>query len=292
MTFRDLILAGLAFTAGVFVLLAVGGCGAGKGMLKDGRVSLKYAMPDGKVLKYRVTNGFTQQMDVGGRPISVTAELAQVLSVHSQGMREKDYRLAVTIDSTAGSLAAPQGRIPVDEKSILGRSFDMTLSSLGEEKDVSSAEPIEIDWGMGQKQDALSSFKAFFPNLPRRSVMVGDNWISVDTITEKMGQGEILIILSSTHRLDGFEAINGVKCAKVTAEVSGSITGKGVEGGMEYTTNMEYAGNDVWYFAPETGVFVKSVSTAKAKGEIIGTGARQMTIPMTRDYNATTELIR
>jgi len=51
--------------------------------------------------------------------------------------------------------------------------------------------------------------------------------IPKDTITEKVGGGEIAINLESFNTLEGFETVDGLECAKITVKITGTLEGRG-----------------------------------------------------------------
>ncbi len=280
--------------AGICILavLISAGCGAKKDMLNDDGVSLKYAMPEGNTLTYRFLNGFSQNMDVMGNTINFSGDDSRMFSVRSTGETNGDYRLEVTFDSVASKIVGPQGEFIPNLAEVEGKSFDLSLSRHGKETGALTAAPIEYDIYPGQKQNAISMFQAFFPDLPTRPVKVGDTWFSVDTVFEKAGKGEMTLILNSHHRLDGFEVINGLKCARITTTVDGTLKGKTNEGGVDLISTMGVTGQEVWHFDYLKGTFVKSVSSGIAEGDVVGNGPKEIRIPLKREYNIIAELVQ
>lgn len=56
--------------------------------------------------------------------------------------------------------------------------------------------------------------------------------IPKDTITEKVGGGEITINLESFNTLEGFETVDGLECAKIIVKITGTLEGgRGDQGG-------------------------------------------------------------
>jgi hypothetical protein len=275
----------------MLALLVSAGCGAKKDMLKDGGVSLKYAMPEGNTLIYRYLNGFSQAMNIMGDTFNVSGDDSWRFSVRSTGETDGDYRLELTIDSAASKIVSPQGDFLPNLKDIEGKSFDLSLSRHGKETGALTAPPIEYEVYPGQKQNAITVFQAFFPDLPTRPVKVGDTWLSVDTVYDNAGAGEMTIILNSHNRFDGFDVINGLRCARIAATVEGTISGSRNEDGVDLVSNLAVTGQEVWHFAYLKGAFVKSVSSGTAEGNVVGSGPREITIPIKREYNITAELI-
>ncbi len=121
-----------------------------------------------------------------------------------------------------------------DMSSVKGKSFDMVLSSLGNEVDVSGAEAISFAMS-GEVRNMASSFKNFFPDLPGKTVKIGDTWPAAASIEEKTGSMDVKIDFQYLHTLDGIELIDGVECARVSSQVTGTISGSGNQMGQDLT---------------------------------------------------------
>jgi hypothetical protein len=267
------------------------GCGAKKDAFKHDGLTLRYSMPKGKVLKYRFLEEFSQEMEVAGNSMVISADETRLLSIRPQMKSKDQYRVGVTIDSMTANLVSPQGTFSPDLTAMHGKTCEFAVSELGKETDVMSGEPIEYEIFPGQTQNAASVYQAFFPDLPNRPVKEGDSWVSTDTIFEKNDKGQMTIIFNSTNKLEGFETIGGVRCAKVLADVTGTLDGLGHEGGVELVSKLTITGSETWYFDYKKGAFVKSVSSGIGEGTVVGSGAQKLNIPMKREYSYVTELI-
>jgi len=274
-----------------FVLLVMVGCGAKKDFLNQDGLVLRYSMPEGGVLKYQLFEEFSQEMEVMGNTVVISSDETRLLSIRPKGKDNDRYRLGVTIDSMSASLVSPQGTFTPDLAMMKGKACEISVSELGREMDVEKVEPIEYELFPGRKQNAVSIFQVFFPDLPSRPVKEGDTWASIDTVFEKSDDGVMTIIFNSTNRLDGFETINGVRCARVLVDVTGTLDGISHEGGMELISKIAITGTETWYFDYRKGAFVKSISKGIGEGTVIGSGPREVNIPMKREYSTVTELI-
>ena len=283
----------LLFAVTILAVIVTIGCAAKKnpwGSPEAGLI-LTYRMPEDQVLKYKMSSKYEQNLEIMGQSTKIELDKAYMLSIKSGGMVEDNHQLGITIDSMEVHVTIPQGEVPADVSTVLGKSFDMKLSPLGKEMDLSGAESIKYDLGPGEKHGIASDFQALFPNLASRPVKVADTWKSTDNIDVKEGDSETHIIMESINVLEGFETVNGMECAKITSTYTGTIDGKGKQDGMDLVTKGEIKGSDTWYFAYEEGLLVKITSNVAGEGTITGSGPQNIVIPMKLDIKSETTLV-
>jgi hypothetical protein len=274
-------------------VLLLTGCAAKKAWWGDTErgLVLEYRFPAKSPLAYRASNQFKQSMSIMGQTIEINADGMTGFSLSTKGAQEGVYTLEVTIDSMRVSVDSPQGKLQADTDQVIGKRFDMILSLLGRELDVSGAAEITYDMGPEGPRSVATEFQALFPDLPGRPITVGDTWTSRDTVTEKSAGNELLITFESLHTLDGFETVAGMECARIKTTFTGLMKGKGYQGPMELVSEAAIKGSDTWYFAYRKGIFVRNSSEGTAEGIITGTGPQEITIPMTRTFKMGTELV-
>lgn len=280
------------------ILIALGllaGCAAKTadpwGNPKTGLI-LQYRMTENQILKYQMSGEQTQNMEIMGQSIDTQSSSESGFSVKSKGLQEGNLFLGVTIDSMSINISSPQGELSPDMSTVLGKSFDMTLSPLGKELDVSGAEAIEYDMGAAGTRSIGSNFQAAFPDLAGKPVKIGDTWTSTDTITEKTDEIEVRINFESVNTLEGFETVDGLECVKVMADVIGTVEGQGEQMGMQLAIEGEVQGKGTWYFAYKEGIFVKDTTNISTVGTISTSGAQAMTIPMKQEMTMETKLVK
>jgi len=284
----------LVFVPVIVAICILAGCAVKRNPWGDPKTGLilQYQMPENQVLKYQMVVEQTQNIEVMGQSVDTESDMISAFLVKSKGLKENNYQLGVTIDSISLNITSPQGDLSPDMSAVIGKSFDMTLSPLGKELDLSGAESIKYDLGPAGKRSVKSNFQALFPDLAGRPVKIGDTWTSKDTITEQSGNVEIHINLENVNTLEGFETVNGLECAKITATVTGILEGIGEQMGMDLTFDGEIEGTDTWYFAYKEGIFVKMITKAFTEGTIIASGPQDMTIPMKQEIKMEIELIK
>jgi len=225
-------------------------------------IVLEYEMPEGRTLSYRTSGEAVESAEIMGQTRESHSTSSDAFSLRAKGRKGQDFLIGVTIDSMSATITSPQGDVSPDMTSLQGRSFDMVLSPLGAEVDISSAEAITYEAPTGPRSIA-TGFKLFFPDLPGKPLRVGDSWPSGGGTTEKAGGVEVRLEFQNVNTYEGLETIDGRECARIRSEVTGSISGSGNQQGMDMVFSGTGRGTDLWYFAVKEGIYVKSTSDMK-----------------------------
>jgi hypothetical protein len=278
----------------VLMALVMVGCAAKKKWYGDPEsgLNLEYRFSEKKILTYRVTNDFSQTMDIMGQKMEITSDGGLTFSVMAKGSKDGAHLIGVTIDSMSMEIGTPRGAIEPDMSTVMGKSFDMTLSLIGKELNLSGAGDIKYDMGQGGERNVITEFQVVFPNTAGKPVTVGDSWTVQDTVIDKSANGEMEILFESVNTVTGFETVNDMECVVIETEFKGRLSGTGTEGGLELVTEGEIEGNGKWHFAYKQGIFVKEITEGAGEGVITGTGPQEITIPMTREFKVVAELIK
>jgi hypothetical protein len=253
---------------------------------------LQYRMAEDQMQKYQLTIKQTQDAEVMGQQMKTENKIKIAFTAKSKGLKENNQQLGITIDSMSININGPQGELSPDMSTVEGKSFDMTVSGLGKELDLSGAESIQYDLGQAGKRDLASNFQAMFPDLADKPVKIGDTWTSKDAITEKVGNGEIKISLESLNTLVGFETVDGLECAKITAKITGTLEGGGEQMGADLAFKGEIEGTETWHFAYKEGFFVNLIADVLTKGTVSVRGPQEISIPMVQNMRIETKLIK
>lgn len=250
---------------------------------------LEYKMPVGRTLTYVATSEEAQVMEVMGNSVENQSTSTSTFTFKAKGTKGKDYLLSASIDDMAiTATSSMTGGLTPDVSSVKGKSFDMVLSPLGVEVDVAGAEAITMTIE-GETRSMANAFRLFFPDLPGKAVKVGDTWPATNAITETAGAMTIRIEQQLVNTLEGFETIDGMECAKVSAEITGTVSGSGNQMGQELTFSGKMTGKMIWFFAVKEGIFVKESSDTTSQISV-DVPAAGMTIPMTQTAKAEVKL--
>ena len=96
---------------------------------------------------------------------------SNAFSLRAKGRKEKDFLIGMTIDTMALSIAAPQGDMSPDLTPLRGQSFDMVLSPLGSEVDVSG---VYVKSTSDMKMDVSITLSALGQTLPTTQTRKGE----------------------------------------------------------------------------------------------------------------------
>lgn len=252
---------------------------------------LQYRMTEGETMKYASSGDTHQIAEVMGQTIETDISSTLAFSMESKGQNDTGHQLTITIDDMSLEIQSVQGELEADMETVIGKSFDMTLSVLGKELELIGAEEIEYDLGPEGSRNISANFQDLFPNLADRPVKVGDSWPDESTITENTGSGEAVIHFTGVSTLEGFETIDGVECVKITTEGTGTIEGRGEQQGIELNTRGEIKGITTCFFAYKEGVFVKLITEGTVEGTV-DVPSQGIQIPFSRESTAEIHLVR
>ena len=250
-------------------------------------------MPEGKVLPYKLTSDFTQNLDAMGQKIAIESTQLLAFSVDPGKPDGEGQALGITIDGMNVSMSSPQGDLEADVEDVVGEAFTMTLSVLGKEGGLPDHETLQYSVGPEGPRSVIPGFESMFPDLPGYPVVIGDSWPSSVEVMESTEGSEVTIAMDIVNTFDGFEKVDGYDCAKIVTETTGTIVGTGTQMGAAWTTDADMRGTGVWYFAYKEGFFVKEFSEGTADGSIIVDAPdQQLEMPMTRVYAMVAELTK
>jgi len=278
------------------LLLAVAsltGCAVKQQASGDPRTGLvlTYRMPDDQTLRYRTTIEQNHSMEARGQSRQFGVNKSLEVSVKAEGASDDNHQLTITVDSLHFKLDTPRGPHEREVTEVRGKSFGMTLSSLGEESDFSGAAEVTYDMQPAGRLSVATQFENFFPNLPEGPLSVGDSWPTEALVTDTAFNSTKMINLQSVHTLAGFETVDGMECAKITTRMNGGLEqiGEKMTRGPEITARLEGAG--VWYFAYEEGLLVQSSVTIRGAGEMATGELHGMPRQMSQEMTIETRLL-
>jgi hypothetical protein len=252
-------------------------------------VVLEYKMPEGRVLSYQNTGEAVEATDMMGQSVESHTTSSEAFTLRAKGRNKGDFLMGVTVDGMSMTMTGPQGDMSPDMTSLVGKTFDMVLSPLGQEVDVSGAEALTYQAATGTRNLA-ATFKLFFPDLPGKPLKVGDSWPSSAEAGEKTGAIELRLAFQNVNHFEGLETVDGVECARIRTKVTATINGTGNQQGMDMVFSGTGTGTDLWYFAVKDGIYVKSTGELKMDMSIT-VSAMGMTIPVTTNRKGTVQLI-
>jgi hypothetical protein len=285
----------VALLLAVCAVSALTGCGGKKqavwGDTESGLI-LEYRMKPGDVLKYEMVQEGTEKVEIMGQTNESATNKTFVFTLESKGTEGENHLLGITVESLAASMKSVQGEFSAETDDVTGATFDMTLSPLGDEVDVSGAESIKYGIGPLGDRSIKSDFEGAFANLAGRPVKIGDSWTLTDTLNVDQGNATIVIISEGVNTLDGYETVDGFECARVVVDVTGTISGEGEQMGAPLVFDGTLSGTETWYFAYKEGRFVKSSSDVNTDIVVTVQAGQEMKIPIKGTSKSETRLIK
>lgn len=269
------------------------GCAGKKNIWGDAEsgLILEYRMKQGDVLKYEMVHEGSERVEVMGQVNESSTSKTYTFTVESKGMQAENHLLGITIDSMEAGMKSAQGEFAADTENVVGKSFDMVLTPLGEEVDLLAAEEIKYSAGPMGERSVKSDFEAVFSNLAGRPVKVGDSWQTSDSLFVDQGNAQLTIKTESVHTLDGYETMMGMECARVVTEFEGTVTGTGEQMGAPLVFDGTTGGTTTWYFAYKKGYLVEASAEVASDLSVTVQMGQEMKIPVKSTGRMETTLI-
>ncbi|MEE8399803.1 MAG: hypothetical protein V3S89_12410 [Desulfobacterales bacterium] len=249
----------LAWAMGLLSIWILFGCAAQKPIWgdPDSGLILTYRAAEGGGRQYQNTITVIQDLEMMGQHMKTETKTDMGFTVASKGMDAESHVLDVAVDTLRVEISGPQGNRSPDTSGITGKHFDMTLSPLGKELDVSGAAALTYETSPLTKGSLEPIFATIFPDLPARPVKQGDTWTSTSDTARDDGNTKINTVVQFANVLGGPETVDGRECIKVTGEMTGTMTGKGNQMGSDFTLSGNLKGTTTWFFDYKEGALVK-----------------------------------
>jgi hypothetical protein len=135
------------------------------------------------------------------------------------------------------------------------------------------------------------SIYEFFQILPGTPVKAGDTWNLADSATTTTPSSTMKIIDNSENKLEGFETIDGIECAKITSTHSGNWSLNVQSQGMDIHIRGPFTGTSECMFAVKEGYFIKNTNVTQMNGnlDIVSMG---MSMPIAIKMESVNEVVR
>ncbi|MFN8240943.1 MAG: hypothetical protein U0X39_09345 [Bacteroidales bacterium] len=255
----------------------------------NGAVKLEYKSTP-KPLSYTSNSDILQSMDFGGMSMQVGVKIILGTTITGKGKAGENLSLNVRIDTMAQSVDSPNGSMGGAIDAVKGKSFNMVLSPSGKVVDASEAAKITYTVENSGETNLGSSFEGYFVKLPEKAIKPGDTWSSVDSSTTKAAGGITSRITQASHKFEGYQTVDGVECARVTAVLKGTMQQTAQNMGMDILTKGEFTGTGEYLFSIGGGYLVKETTTLKLNGNIEISGPQSMTAPLVMDMTTVQKL--
>lgn len=257
--------------------------------LSSQEISLAYKYTGDKPVSYLYTSTVAQIMDMQGQTMQTDVNSAFGCTVKSAGMQESNLVLEITADTLGQTTNSPMGGGGVSVADIKGKSFKIVLSPEGKVIDLSEAVAIKFVQGEGAESDLGQALYDFFPQMPEKPVKPGDNWNTTDSSTLKTATMTQTTVSNTINKLEGIEIIDGVECAKILKEATGTFIMSIQAQGMDINIRGPFTRTSECMVAVKEGHLVSQTSSMKVTGDL-DIASMGMTMPITIQIKDATKI--
>lgn len=231
-------------------------------------VDFSYKFPAGKSVSYVSNSNIQQTLDINGQAMDVYVSSILGCSVKSAGNNGKDLNLQITVDTLAQLIDSPQGMMGGGVGEVEGKTFKMTIGPDGKVVNLDEAKNTTYDLSGQGTNNLATSFAEFFPVMPAGKISQGHTWTATDSVSTESSSNTQINVTTSENKFEGFEEVDGMKCAKITSVLNGNSVMTMDMQGMFMKTSGTFTGNATTWFSPEAGYFVKQEAQMKMTGNM------------------------
>ncbi len=249
------------------------GCASKKPMWGDPQTGLilQYRIDQNQMLNYNLSVNQSSAMDLMGQSMETVTDINLDFDIKCTKIDDQKNMLTqVSLESLDITMDGMQGRSNINTSALIGKSFNMSLSPMGEKEfiDIESVPKINFGEMSGGERSIQSFFTELLPQLSADPIKVGESWIIQSEYVEPIGEIDLLVKLESNHTLDGLETIEGMECARMKTQSTGTVSGSGFQGGMDMKFSGDLESTSTWYFAYKEGLFIKETAEQVLDTEI------------------------
>ncbi len=292
---KNLHVRNLVISASMLILSGV--CSTGFSQKKSeapslsGGVKLEYTYPGNKPYKYVGQTKVVQNMDVDGQSMLVNISIIMGCKVKSALKQGENLNLEIEIDTMAQSIESPQGSTGGPVSDVKGKSFKLIISPTGKSVDLSEASKVVFNVEGSGESNFAETFLSYFPILPGGRVKPGDTWVSNDTLNSKSPTSTTWMPVESKYKFEGIENVDGIDCAKISVELSGTRKMTTQSQGMNISTNGPFTGSRIILIAVKDGYLVRETVTSRMTGRI-EIPDQNMSFPVIMDITSVNQIVK
>ena len=278
-----------SFISAGIILLISGFCSCVLAQNTGGAVKLTYKYPSDKAIRYLTNSTMVQIMDVQGQTMQTDVNSAFGCTVKSAGSVDNNLKLEIAVDTIGQTSNSPMGGSGGAVQGIKGKSCVLVITPDGKVADMSGAAGLTYSIEGSGETNLSQTLGDFFPRLPENPVKTGDTWNLTDSVMTISTSMTMKTLDQSVNKVEGFETVNGIECAKISGQHTGTMTMTVQNQGMDIFIKGPYTGTSEFLFAIKEGYLVKLTSATKLKGnlEISSMG---MEMPIAIEMKGITEM--
>jgi len=230
-------------------------------------VTIAYKYSSDKPVSYSSTSEMAQIIDMQGQTMQIDVTSAFGCSVKQAGLQGKDLVLEITVDTLGQSSDSPMGNSGGPIMGIKGKTCKIVVSPYGKAVDLSGAEAIVFNVEGSGESNLSESLHDFFPLLPENPVKPGDTWNTSDSSAMKTAAMDRTLISNIINKLEAIEMVDGVECARITKEGTGTFKMSLQAQGMDLSIKGPFSITSECLVAISDGILMSQSSSMKITGE-------------------------
>jgi hypothetical protein len=277
------------FILAVFAAVLSGICPYVMSQNSAGPVKLVYNYPADKAVSYLVKTTMAQIMDIQGQTMQTDVVSAFGFTIKATGRQDANLKLAITVDTLGQTTSSPMGNSGGAMAGIMGKTCNIIISPEGKAIDISEAAGLVYTIEGSGESNLSQSVSDLFPLLPSKPVSMGDAWNLTDSVTTQSSVMTMKVIDNSINKLEGFEKVDGIECARISSQHSGMWTMALQSQGMDIFIKGPYTGTSECLFAVKEGYFIKNTASTKMTGELEIT-SQGMSMPIVIEMKSVSEV--
>lgn len=231
-------------------------------------VTIAYKYSADKPVSYLYTSTMVQLMDMQGQTMQTDITAAFGCSIRQAGMQGSDLVLEITADTLGQRTDSPMGGGGGPVSDIKGKNFKIVIAPTGKILDLSGAEAVVFNIEGSGESNLAQSLYDFFPLLPEKPVKPGDTWNSTDSSTLKTALMTQTILSNTINKLEGIETIDGVECAKIVKEGTGTFSMSLQSQGMDINIKGPFSRTSDCLVSIKEGCLISQSSSMKITGNL------------------------
>lgn len=247
---------------------------------------MQYLFERDQFVTYGIRSELSEELKVQGKKVENIITKNIYISYTSQNKKDDMYQLEGKLQFVDIRYKNTYiGEEFADTKDLQRNSFHISMDALGEESALIGGHELSYSVPRIGEQSLEHDFEDFFPELPGYLLEIGQSWTQIDTVYLSDYGENSLLIEEKEHTLSGYALVNERACAVIKTFFTTTMTLSNWSESVEWITDVEYQGEDTWFFDYTNGVLVKLIEKAKGGGESIAQDITGQVIPIKRTFS-------
>ncbi len=247
---------------------------------------MRYNFPKNELRTYSISSALSEDLKVQGKKVENDISKTIYVSYRSLGTEEDINQLEGKLQFIDIRYKNTYiGEQLADTKELQKKTFQITMDPFGNEGDLLGREVLSYSINRIGEQTLEFDFEDFFPELPGYPLEIGQSWTQNDTVfLSEYGENSMLVE-HKENRLSGYALVHHRECAVIKTFFTTTLKISNWSESVEWITDVEYKGDDTWFFDFKEGILVKLIERAKGGGKSIAQDIIGQVIPIKRTFS-------